>query len=125
MLEQVTSAADDFVNPGGSHFPSIMSTTATPSPTANVSSSQSHSATALALGISLAVVATIVFGGLAFYFVRRRMWQKKAQERAEETRGVRAPGADIRGVNRSWGACTTIWPRSSSWDPAGLESELR
>ena len=84
MLEQVTSAADDFVSPGGSHFPSIMSTTATPSPTADVSSSQSHSATALALGISLAVVATIVFGGLAFYFVRRRMRQKKAQERAEE-----------------------------------------
>lgn len=84
MLEQVTSAADDFVSPGGSHFPSIMSTTATPSPTANVSSSQSHSVTALALGISLAVVATTVFGGLAFYFVRRRMWQKKAQERAEE-----------------------------------------
>ncbi|TBU22497.1 hypothetical protein BD311DRAFT_811457 [Dichomitus squalens] len=61
-----------------------MSTTATPSPSANVSSSQSHSATALALGISLAVVAAIVFGGLAVYFVRRHMRRKKAQERVEE-----------------------------------------
>ncbi|KAI1783498.1 hypothetical protein LXA43DRAFT_977115 [Ganoderma leucocontextum] len=44
---------------------------------------QSHAATALALGISLAVVGSLVLGGLALYCVRRHLRNKKAQERAE------------------------------------------
>ena len=58
--------------------------TASVSPTASITPESSHSATTLALGISLAVVATIVFGGLAFYFVRRRYKRRKTQQRLEE-----------------------------------------
>ncbi|OSC98815.1 hypothetical protein PYCCODRAFT_917530 [Trametes coccinea BRFM310] len=63
-----------------------MSTTinATSSASATISPAQSKSATALALGISLAVVASLVFGGLAVYFVRRRYKRKQAKERLAE-----------------------------------------
>ncbi|KAI0667030.1 hypothetical protein C8Q78DRAFT_983178 [Trametes maxima] len=64
-----------------------MSTTAgsaTSSASSTISPGDSKSATSLALGISLAVVATLVFGGLAVYFVRRRYMRRRAQERAEE-----------------------------------------
>ncbi|KAM5545237.1 hypothetical protein V8D89_001348 [Ganoderma adspersum] len=58
-----------------------------PSPSASSSPSatpaQSHS-TSLALGISLAVVGSLVLGGLAFYFIRRHLRSKRAQERAAE-----------------------------------------
>ena len=61
-----------------------------PSPSSSASSlpsaapDQSHTSTTLALGISLAVVGSLVLGGLAFYFIRRHLRSKKAQERAEE-----------------------------------------
>ncbi|KAI0359467.1 hypothetical protein OH77DRAFT_1395051 [Trametes cingulata] len=64
-----------------------MSTTAsspTSSPSVTVSPAQSKSATALALGISLAVVATLVLGGLAVYFVRRRYKRRREAEKAQE-----------------------------------------
>ncbi|KAI0333225.1 hypothetical protein GY45DRAFT_1432487 [Cubamyces sp. BRFM 1775] len=64
-----------------------MSTTtssATGSASSTITPSQSKSATTLALGISLAVVAALVFGGLAVYFVRRRYKRKRAQELAAE-----------------------------------------
>lgn len=75
---------------GGPHLSPTMSTKATTGSTSSMTSSAtitpeaSHSATTLALGVSLAVVATIVFGGLAVYFVRRHYKRKKAQEYAEE-----------------------------------------
>ena len=58
--------------------------TATDGPTQSISPQASHSATSLALGVSLAVLATLVFGGLGFYFVRRRYRQRKTRARAEE-----------------------------------------
>ncbi|KAI8978170.1 hypothetical protein BD414DRAFT_422297 [Trametes punicea] len=64
-----------------------MSTTAssaTSSTSVTVSPAESKSATVLALGISLAVVASLVFGGLAAYFVRRRYKRKRTRERAAE-----------------------------------------
>ncbi|PIL29524.1 hypothetical protein GSI_08332 [Ganoderma sinense ZZ0214-1] len=57
------------------------------SPSASSSPSvESHtsSATSLALGISLAVVGSLVLGGLAFYFIRRHLRSKKAQERGQK-----------------------------------------
>ncbi|RDX43744.1 hypothetical protein OH76DRAFT_1409837 [Lentinus brumalis] len=60
------------------------SAAASPSATPTISPQASHSATTLALGISLAVVAALVFGGLALYFVRRRNKQKRVRERTEE-----------------------------------------
>lgn len=57
------------------------SSTSSVSPTASITPESSHSGTTLALGISLAVVAAIVFGGLAFYFVRRHHKRKMAQNR--------------------------------------------
>ena len=60
------------------------STSSSPSSAPTISPSSDHSATALALGISLAVLAALVFGGLALYFVRRRHKAKHARARAEE-----------------------------------------
>lgn len=60
------------------------SAAASPSATSTISPQASHSATTLALGISLAVVAALVFGGLALYFVRRHNKQKRVRERTEE-----------------------------------------
>ncbi|TFK80467.1 hypothetical protein K466DRAFT_559024 [Polyporus arcularius HHB13444] len=60
------------------------SAAASPSATSTISPQASHSATTLALGISLAVVASLVIGGLALYFVRRHNKQKRVRERTEE-----------------------------------------
>lgn len=60
------------------------SATASTSASATISPQASHSATTLALGVSLAVVGTIVFGGLALYFVRRHYQRRRARERAED-----------------------------------------
>ncbi|EIW53916.1 uncharacterized protein TRAVEDRAFT_51654 [Trametes versicolor FP-101664 SS1] len=63
---------------------STTATSATASASSTVSPAQSKSATALALGISLAVVAILVVGGLAVYFVRRRHKAKRDAEKADE-----------------------------------------
>lgn len=94
MIAFTTGPFDDPVRPGGFLSPSTMSTSMghphSPSPSPSASSSpsatpaQSRSTTALALGISLAVVGSLVLGGLVFYFVRRHLRSKRAQERAAE-----------------------------------------
>ncbi|KAH9925893.1 uncharacterized protein BXZ73DRAFT_91017 [Epithele typhae] len=54
-------------------------------PSAPAASSQSDSSgTTLALGISLAVLAFLVFGGLALYFLRRRTRAKKQHGRVAD-----------------------------------------